>query len=211
MLRLIKPDYAPIGGYRFVDPDTNYPFKQNYPTFEQLEAAIIQYRNNNKLPPIEELRSVWENWMCQQPGMKSKCCGVTAQIARNFEQYMKGALAWVKTAVKKEKFVAQEVAETRAKCCAECNQNVRNIGHSHSQYYTDSWMRSQVGNRTTTKDADLLTCKICTCILRSKVHYADSTVKDSLTATELVQLKRLPKNINTGQPIKCWQVSLGEK
>lgn len=137
--------------------------------------------------------------------MEKRCCPVSADIARTFEQYVKGAKAWIRTAFKKEKWVGQQQADQRAAVCADCTQNLVNIGHRMSKFYTDQFMIHQTGGKKTPFDNKLFTCKICTCLLRSKVHYSTEEVAKSLTDTELGQLSRLPKSIVNGQPIRCWQ------
>lgn len=211
MLKLLNPHVNPAGGLRFVDPDTDYEYSKPYETFEQLEAHVQEYRKQNKLPPLDEFRQVWENWICQEFGMETRCCPVGEDIKRNFEQYMKGAKAWIRTIFKKEKWVSQEEANRRAAVCVNCNQNLINIGHRMSQFYTDKFMRHQVGNRKTPSDNKLYTCKICTCILRSKVHYNSKEVSDSLTSTEIGRLSYEPKDVSTRRPVKCWQLQTVEE
>lgn len=211
MLRLLNPGVNPVGGIHFVDPDTQFAYSKPYRNFEELEDHVKQHRDQNKLPPIESFREVWENWVCNEFGMEDKCCPVTADIERSFEQYVQGAKAYVRRLFSKEKFVKAADAEKRAALCIDCNQNLVNIGHRMSQFYTDRFMLHQTGGKRTSLDAKLYTCKVCTCLLRSKVHYPASEIAASITDTELGQLNRLPKSITTGRPIKCWQAQCVEE
>lgn len=211
MLRLLNSHTHPVGGIRFVDPDTDFLYNRPYRSFEELASHVEEYREQNKLTPIENLREVWENWVCQEFGMEKKCCPVSEDIKRNFEQYVKGAKAWIRTLLKKDKWVAQEEAERRAAICADCNQNLINIGHRHSQFYSDRFMAYQTGGRKTKNDAKLYTCKVCTCLLKSKVHYQDNEVASSLTDAEVGKLMREPKHLSNNTPLKCWQLEALEK
>lgn len=211
MLKLLNSHTHPVGGIRFIDPDTDFTYNRSYKSFEELEAHVIEYREQNKLPPIDNLREVWENWICQEFGMEGKCAPVGENIKRTFEQYIKGGRAWIRTLLKKDKWVSQEEAEKRAATCADCNQNLVNIGHRHSQFYTDKFMQYQTGGRKTKNDVKLYTCKVCTCLLRSKVHYQDDVVAESLSDTEVGKLMREPKHLSTKAPLRCWQVNSLEK
>lgn len=206
MLQLINPKVGPVGGIRFVDPDTQFAYDRLYRNFEELEAHVTQHRDQNKLPPIEDFRRVWENWICNEPGMEGKCCPVSADIERSFEQYVAGAKAFVRRAFSKNKLASAIDAEKRAARCADCTQNLANIGHRMSQFYTDKFMLHQTGGKRTSLDSRLYTCKICTCLLRSKVHYPAKEVAASLSDTEVGRLSREPKSISTGQPLRCWQL-----
>jgi len=205
MLRLKSPHIGPVGGIRFVDPDTKFEYNKEYKTVEELEAHVKEHRDQNKLPPIEDFRQVWENWICYEFEMDAKCCPVAEDIKRSFEQYAAGAKAYVRRLLSKEKFVKQDVAEKRAATCVDCNQNLANIGHRMSQFYTDRFMRHQVGNRFTSLDKQLYTCKICTCLIRSKVHYPSKEVAESLSDTEVGRLTREPRSLSNGQKLRCWQ------
>lgn len=212
MLKLVTPGIVPPGGIRFVDPDTGFQYNDRYLTLDALKAHVDLYRKQNHLPPILEFQAVWENWVCQEPLMNGKCCGVSAAIARTFDQYIKGAKAWVRTKLKapSERFVRQDVAEARAKTCVQCKENLQNVGHSHSQLYSNQYMESQIGKRQTSSDGKLFTCRICTCILRAKVHYRSDVIAKSLSANDIAKLQRNPRSI-TGKPIQCWQLTSLEK
>lgn len=211
MLRLLTPQVNPVGGLRFVDPDTQYQYNKPYRSFEDLETHVQSHRKQNKLPPIDDFRKVWEHWICHQFGMETKCCEVTADISRTFEQYIQGAKAYVRRMQSSEELVSKETAEKRAATCIDCDQNLVNIGHRMSQFYTDRYMKHQVGKSKTDYDKKLFTCKICTCLLRSKVHYPASEVASSLSDTEVGRLSREPRSLKNGQPLKCWQLTALEE
>lgn len=211
MLRLLNAQVGPVGGIRFIDPDTQFEYSKPYRNFEELEAHVIDHRTQNKLPLIDDFRQVWENWICHQFGMEDKCCPVDSDIERTFEQYIAGAKAYVRRLFSKEKFVTPQDAEKRAAICVDCNQNLVNIGHRMSQFYTDRFMLHQTGGKKTPLDDKLHTCKICTCLLRSKVHYPAKEVAESLSDTEIGRLSREPRSLKNGQKLRCWQLDALEE
>lgn len=211
MLRLLNPNVGPVGGIRFIDPDTQFQYNKPYQNFEELEAHVKEFRDQNKLPPIEDFRQVWENWICHEFGMEKNCCPVSADVERTFEQYIAGATSYVRRLFSKEKFVKASDSEKRASRCVDCNQNVANIGHRMSQFYTDRFMLHQTGGKRTSQDKKLFTCKICTCLLRSKVHYPAKEVAASLSDTEVGRLAREPRSLTNGQPLRCWQLDCIEE
>jgi hypothetical protein len=206
--KLVSPQIAPIGGFRFVDPDDGYVYNNVYRSFDDLETHVQTYREQNKLPRIPKFREVWEAYVCANvPGMEGRCCAVEESVKRSFTQFFQGGKAFVKALMQGTgAFVDQLTADRRSSICADCNQNVRNIGHSHSQFYTDKWISSQVGARRSKNHGKLNTCKVCTCILKAKVFYNDEIVADSITNQELVQLTRLPRDA-AGRHLKCWQLT----
>lgn len=212
MKKLVNPQITPIGGFRFVDPDTGFHFNQSYKSFEELEAAVQSYRQANGLPRISKFRAVWEHYVCENvPGIKGRCCQVAQKVKRSFEQYWAGGKSFVKAIMRGEdSFVDQRTADRRGAVCKECDQNVVNIGHNHTQLYSDGFIRAQVGNRKSKYHEDLHTCKICTCILKAKVFYNDDIVAGSLTDQEIVQLTRTPRD-NSGRHLRCWQLQALKK
>lgn len=212
MKKLVNPQVVPIGGFKFKDPDTGFDFVEDYKNFEELEAAVQAYRENNKLPRINAFRAVWEHYICENvPLMGGRCTDCAENIKRTFKQYFVGGKSFVKAILAGAKaFVSQEVADRRSAVCAECDQNVRNIGHAHSQFYSDKYIKAQVGARKSFHHEKLKTCKICTCILQAKVFYDDEIVASSITDDELVKLTRLPRDKH-GRRLKCWQLECLEK
>jgi hypothetical protein len=212
MLKFVSKDVSPIGGYWFVDPDNKHNYGR-HASFEELERRVTAFRSQNNLPRIEKFRVVWEAFVCANtPEMRSRCCRVSADIKRKFSQYWSGAKAYVKAmSGGVDAFVPQEEAEMRAYVCSICTNNLRNIGHSHAQFYTDKFMRAQVGVRKTTLDDKLLTCRECTCLNRAKVHYSSEIVAESLTPQEASRMRRSPRNIKTGGPLRCWQLDCVEQ
>ena len=107
-------------------------------------------------------------------------------------------------------FVRKEIAESRAKICSDCQENLVNIAHRHAQAYTDGLMLKEVGGRKTSLDTKLFTCRLCTCVLRAKVHYRSGMVAEGLSQKLVARLKTIPKTLS-GKPLRCWQLTAYEK
>lgn len=208
MLRFIRSDVTPPKGWFFTDPDTGFVYNKRYRSFRELSEHVRSYRTQNNLPPIHNFRQVWEAWRCQDRDVRHLCCPVEERIKRTFSQFFRGGKAWFKAVLKgtKHSLVEQTLADKRAAICARCTENRKSIGHSHAQLYSDRFIAQHVGDRKTPYDKDLFTCKICTCILRSKVHFSNELVADSLSASELARLRSQPRDVSTGAPLRCWQV-----
>lgn len=213
MKKFVHRDMKPIGGYKFVDPDTGFVFGLPYKTFEDLEDHVRAYRSQNNMPMIDRFRMVWEAYICANtPGMDMKCCSVEEKIARNFKQYWNGAKAFVKsTFLGDEAFVEKSVADERAAKCIDCSENIRNIGHSQGQFYSDKFINMQIAGRRSDHHEKLHTCRVCTCILKAKVFYKDSVVAESLSESEIGALTRQPRSIKTGKRFECWQLTAALK
>lgn len=207
MLRFIKQEKVPIGGFTFTDPDTFKVFKaENYSSFEALEDHVQAYRLQNGLAPIDNFREVWEHYVCSNnPAMRKECCPVDAVIARNFRQYVSGAKVFIKSLLQKEedKFVDKKEAERRAELCMNCPFNRKNTGHSLAQFYTDKFMAMSVGNRRVKQWQHLFTCMGCSCILSTKVWFSNKLVGQSLMREDILKMRAMNP--------RCWQLEARDK
>lgn len=215
MKRLLNNHRTPPGGWRYVDPDTNFVFDRGYRSLEELAAHVRLYRKQNKLSAIKKVSAVIEDWLCAQPDVGQYCheCGAAKdktllspppveeepapEEPRTLRQYLQGAMAYIETVVAgDEGLVSQEVAEKRAAICSTCPHNRPTRGHSALGEYTDRKVQELVGNRRTSKDDKLWTCRCCTCPLRSKVHFAQNIVQENLSDKEKAKM-----------PGRCWQIN----
>jgi len=190
MFRRFRAFEAPAN-LTFKDPDTGHVYKST--TFSSLYTDIIRYRQQNNLEPLEGLREVVENYLCGLPENNGKCQQNT-EMSRSFSQYVQGGIALLKN-IAYRKFASQREAEERAHQCLKCEFNVF-PDKGNFLNYADNIAIMQVGERKTSLDKDLGNCAVCTCVLRSKVHYDGKLNKFS--AEELVKLKK----------VNCWQLKL---
>lgn len=160
----MKPFHAPKRPL-FIDPDTGHKFWGK--TKVELVQKIVTYRAQNELEPIENLDLVLQDYWCSLPENKWKCIDV--RLERGLMKYLKGGISLVKNMIY-PKFCSQEEAERRAFICMSCPHNVDREKPEFMQW-SDEIAVHAVGDRKTTFDKGLGSCAICTCPLRSKVHY----------------------------------------
>lgn len=200
MRKLINDHKAPPGGWRFEDPDTGFRFDglngSHYVNFTELLSHIRRYREHNSLEPIPALRIVVQNWLCEQPNMVGWCKDYVAQRSkRTLKHYVKGAKALFKAVLAEDDGLASQItAEARARVCLSCPYNLPNLEDTLLGKYTDMAVAEYVGERTVESVEDLFSCQLCTCPLRSKVHFSQKIIEESLTKEEKDAL-----------PDYCWQ------
>lgn len=147
----------------FKDPDTGTQFRAKDKT--SLVKHIITYRAQNRLPQIEHLDIVLENYLCQQPKMQGGC--VPRHLQRNLMAYAKGGLQLIKN-LARGKFVTQEEADRRSKICLTCPNNVFPDKGKFLEW-SDIVAIQSVGKLRSIHHNELGNCGVCTCPLRAKV------------------------------------------
>lgn len=179
--------------YEFKDPDTGYKYSGS--TMQQLMHRIIAYRVQNKLPLIDELSSVVENYLCQHP-LNTGMCQENKILARGFMGYLKGGIALLIN-MAYNKFASQDEADSRSEICAKCPHNVFPDKGAFIQW-ADEVAEKSVGKRKSKYHELLGNCEICSCTLRAKVFYAGKI--------------DLPKDqIEKMIKVNCWQPPLIKK
>lgn len=203
MRKLINPDIAPPGGWRYIDPDTGFEFSRRYSSLYELIEHVRIYREQNHLEPLNNISFYVQDWLCKQPNVKRYC---NMNHARTASQYIRGAKAAVKTAFRGEAaYEPQKIAEKRAEICVNCPHNKTNPRHSRLLKYSDRAIKEIVGNRKTSFDDKLFSCEVCSCPLRSKVHIAQNIIEESLSIKERRELESNFLGLD-GNSIFCWQL-----
>jgi len=204
--QLRQKNRAPVGGWRYTDPDTGYAFNERYSGLTELTGRVKQYRLFNELEPIPNLSLVIEDWLCGQPKMGAHCRDAKV-VSRTLRQYLKGAQASAKMLAAGEKaYVSQQVADARAEVCVGCRFNKKIDKHSRLQRYTDKYVRSMVGDRKTSFDDKLYSCEVCSCPLRAKVHVSQKITQESLTLKERKILNIPLLGFDGKTKFYCWQM-----
>lgn len=184
ILRKLKPFLAPLD-VKFVDPDTGY--KYHAKTRVELKHKIYNYRMQNDLPQIENIDLVLEDYWCTLPLNKALC--ETCPLERGIMGYLKGGINLFMSMAFKS-YVETEEAERRATICDTCIHNKEPENPSSFRSWTDTLALHTIGERKTSKDDNLHSCEICTCVLRCKVWNGGS-LKES-------------EEINKQFPDYCW-------
>ena len=120
IINKFKPFKTP---YRwiFVDPDTQRAYSAL--TKKELFNQIINYRDQNKLAPIQALEHVIENYLCSLPENASNC--EPEKLKRGWMSFIKGGVAVLENIFYGEKnMVSQEEADRRSEICLQCPNNV---------------------------------------------------------------------------------------
>lgn len=189
MFKKFKPFEAP-SSIEFKDPDTGHIYKSK--TYAGLYKDIIQYRAQNNLEQIENLKETVENYICTLPENCNKCTGV--ELHRSFYQYIKGGVALVKNIAFRQ-FASLEVAEKRALQCVSCENNVF-PDKDNFLAWSDNIAIMQVGERRSSLHDKLGNCAVCSCPLKSKV-FVDG-VLPAPTKEEEEGFKK----------VNCWQLGI---
>lgn len=177
----------------FVDPDTGQKLVAS--DKEQLIKHIVAYRNQNNLPPIEELDMVLENFWCVQEENKYNCVTIE-DTPLGILGYIKGGIVLFKNVMFKD-FAPQEVAEERAKQCVMCPFN-NFPDHAGFLEWTKKAAVDSVGERKVAVQEQLGECRACGCPLRAKVHY-----KGTLSFNDQERANM--------ESVSCWQLKLEKK
>ena len=183
-LKRLKLNFAP-NKVSWIDPDTQREF--NAATRPELIQKIVNYRAQNNLETIENLNLVLENYWCSLPENCDLCEEV--KLERGWMTYLKGAFTLVKTIAYGE-YATQEEADRRSDICVSCPHNI-NPDKTNWQNWADEITEHAIGDRKSKNHDKLFNCEVCSCVMKSKVWYAD---KIELTKEELIQM-----------PDFCWQ------
>lgn len=190
MLRF-KPFQGPVS-HTFKDPDTGFLFEAK--TRPELLKHIISYRIQNRLPPLEYINFVVENYICSQPENAGKC-EEREPLKRGILKSIKGGIA-ILTNVTYSETVPQEEAERRAEICFKCKYNMR-AEKSPVTEFADQVAFHMVGDLKTKYHDQLGNCEVCTCPLRAKVFYKGTV---ELEPEEVVKMSE----------VGCWQLEINK-
>lgn len=193
MFKRLRAFEAPHS-YVFVDPDTGYKYHTH--NQESLVKSIITYRHQNRLPNIEALNAVLENYWCGLPENNGKCQD-NKNITRSWSAYIKGGVALLQNLAYR-KYASQETADTRSEQCAKCPNNTFPDKGPFIKW-SDEIAIQCVGERRSKEHLNIGSCGVCSCPLRAKVFW-DSPLPP-FPEDQLVELKK----------VKCWQLKLSNQ
>lgn len=156
---------------------------------KELLTRIIQYRLQNRLPLIDELDTVVENYLCKHP-LNAGSCEEVKNMKRGLLGYYKGGIALLQNLFFK-KFATQEEADRRAAICVQCPFNIFPDRGGFIKW-SDDIAQASVGDRRSVHHDKLGNCGLCSCPLRPKVFYEGKL--------------DLPEEMLKEAPKACWQV-----
>lgn len=185
MLQL-RPFIAPKR-YVFVDPNSKHLYKAA--TKEDLILQIEGYRSQNRLPKIEALHLVLENYWCSLPENTGLCQEM--KLKRGVLEYVQGGVALVRNYFYGEKNMVDQVdADVRASTCVKCPHNTFPDRGAFITW-SDELAEASTGGRKSILHDRLGNCEVCTCCLKAKVWFKGPF--------------KLKKSVNEKLPIFCWQ------
>lgn len=179
--------------WQFKIPENDFLIRAN--SRPDLIKAIVTYRVNNQLDPIEHLELVVDEYLCRLP-CNSGNCKPDLPLKRGLAAYWKGGIMIFKS-LRYMVFAPPAVAEMRATQCKDCPFNVFAEDKQRFIKWSDAMATATVGNRTVNCQKELGNCSICSCPLKAKVHWGG---KVSLSEEE-------KKDMET---VNCWQLKIQE-
>lgn len=153
--------------YVFKDPDTGREFSGK--DMKELFDQIIPYREQNRLPTIDALDHVIENYLCHLPENSGKC--EARNLKRGWWQYLKGGISLLENlAYGKENMVEDSIAEERAKICIGCPNNVFPDKGGFLKW-SDELAEAATGGRRIPSYDKIGNCSACSCVLKAKTFF----------------------------------------
>lgn len=170
----------------FKDPDTGFDYAGS--SRADLVRRILAYRIQNKLPQIEALDKVLDNYLCALPENKGKC--YRYKLERGLLPAIKGGIALLENLWFK-KTVSQKEADRRSKICAGCKYNIFPDKGKFVEWSDEIAVHS-VGEKKSAYHDKLGNCAVCTCPLRAKVWFGGKLTNP---ADQEEMMRK----------VKCWQ------
>lgn len=185
-------------------PETGQQFEgSNWP---QLHERLTAHYKAAGYPMPGNMFELVEKFICdKEPGYcvgspedapRFSLANTFTNVLAGTRTFLRGALTLGEAAIG-GKFVPQEKAEARAAVCVVCayNDDIQGCTGCNMPVMREA-VELLVGKRTTTKDAQLRACRICSCHLQGKVHIALTPL-----------LRHMPEEQRAQLPPHCWLMS----
>ena len=200
----------PLTPWAFVDTIDSFHYNEKYQNKTELLEHIARYRSMNNMEPLLLADVLVEDYMCRQPGMDRfiEEYDLEDDAKRTISQYLSGAAAFIKTAMKtftqEEALASEEEARSRALMCLNCPYNYPTPDKGIIAAATDSWMQQLTADKSTKYDPGLHECHKCGgCPLKANVWIQSEVL--ALTTTPTVQAKLKDGIIGkNGRVFRCW-------
>lgn len=157
----------PGGEWSYVEPETGMKIAHNH--WRSFLEKAFKHREANGLYTGGGWQDIVWDLLCRQNPQVPSIDTEKPERRMDFADVRRFAITLSNWLGAEEKWVAQEEAERRAAICAGCPYNVVVSGCWGCKGPLN-WIVEMMGNRQTSRDADLQQCSKCFCTLRAKVH-----------------------------------------
>jgi len=201
MLKINNSSVVPPGGWKYTDPDTGAQF--GVPTYGAMAGKVAQHRRGNNLPPLSaaDLDHILclqaADGVCNETGEPVPKAVPVKPVAPKLTgtDILNGTKVIFSLKKAGGKLVSPEVAESRARICSRCPQNVdHESGCATCVQQLANIVKKVVGNGVTTVDHNLKACAVCHCVNKVQVWVPYEHLKKGITPA-----------MNGLWPEECWK------
>lgn len=167
MLTPISTTEGPQGGWRFKEPANGVVITHNH--YRAFMSDIFKMREANGLFTGTGWQADVLDEVCRQnPTLPCKDVDAPERVLTldDIRRFSISVSNWIASG---GKFVDYQEAERRASICLTCPRN-KSVTGCWGCHGILNWLTENLGDRRTSKDADLHGCELCLCALRAKVH-----------------------------------------
>jgi hypothetical protein len=184
MLRLLRRDVVPHGGWTYVQPPTGTVIKA--PTWQELLRRVRRFRIANGIHIERDFEEALGQEICRQQNWPEAIC--REEMPPTVEKRQLGTLDvvnflkvlkhWV---FHNPTLVEPAEADRRAAICAACPFNVDATG-CFGCTNVAGMIFDVVKDRSTPYDGQLKNCQVCGCVNRAQVWVPKETLDKGVTA-----------------------------
>lgn len=164
-MRVTSPGRGTANKWRYAQPETGVVFTGF--SYWQVSNAVREHRSAMGLDLAEGWEERFQDDLCKQ-NEQVPCTGRKANVSKRYLKMDDIRRFFVTMKNWKGDTVSQEEAERRAKICITCPFNVVVQGCWGCSNILKKVVEL-VGNKQTSLDSALESCKVCGCVLRAKV------------------------------------------
>lgn len=192
---IIDKSESPPGGWRWTQPESGREFYHyaHQPFLDQ----IRDHRLANGYPITADWKEELDDQLCRDnPDWFPKTCrriGVKSGPRRlSFAAAMSFLQMLGRWASSGAPYIDQEVAEERAAICSTCPHNVPSaFSCGNCETKIQQIISIIGGKRSTRSDDKLFSCGVCSCQLKSAVHFPIESQRENLTPEMVEEFKAI--------------------
>lgn len=192
MSYVVRTKITPPGGYTYTQEETNVTMNAN--SWEGLLDQVAKHRRSNNLPVPFNLSDIVAKQLCER--QPEACVKREIKHNPNSKLDLNVALRFTRTLMSAGlKRVDQQEADRRAEICASCPDNIEPQGCTPCRASViKRVINLTVGDRQTTYDSELKSCKYCGCFNKAQVWFPLESLQKTITDAE-----------NQALPEHCWK------